>query len=225
VTCGEEQEGALTSADACRHLTAADIGDGARVPQLCPGPIRRASRSSPPLPVVPGGSKAWQSQPRRCTSRRSLRMKVQFQPSEQSNAAQHEKYDHQDRAGQSYCAEPALPCLVYTSEEGPCRRRRGLRTARRTRPRRTRSQWFVDGALAPGSWSPPTQDRTMCDASARGTLPSIFQPLRARPPESHSILHLPRRRSRGPRLLRLGRVCCCQNCCHSHGPAVSNGCW
>jgi hypothetical protein len=36
VTCGEGAEGALTSADACGHLTAADIGDGARVPQSCP---------------------------------------------------------------------------------------------------------------------------------------------------------------------------------------------
>jgi hypothetical protein len=225
VTCGEEQEGALTSADACRHLTAADIGDGARVPQLCPGPIRRASRSSPPLPVVPGGSKAWQSQPRRCTSRRSLRMKVQFQPSEQSNAAQHEKYDHQDRAGQSYCAEPALPCLVYTSEEDlvgggeDCEQHDG----RDHDVHDLNGSSIVRLLLALG----PHGRRIGPCATPRHGAPChpIFQPLRARPTESHSILHLPRRRSRGPRLLRLGRVCCCQNCCHSHGPAVGNGCW
>jgi hypothetical protein len=37
VTCGENAEGTLTSTDTCGYLTAADIGDGVRAPQMRPG--------------------------------------------------------------------------------------------------------------------------------------------------------------------------------------------
>jgi hypothetical protein len=45
VTCDERAEWTVTSPDACCHLTAADVGGGARVPRLCP----RASAASDPI--------------------------------------------------------------------------------------------------------------------------------------------------------------------------------